>query len=95
MRKHFLIAACCAGPVWATGSAPPPAQLPAPTAAAALRMNVADPTYAEGSGQLALFKGVNTLRQKFGVGLLAQDAALDTAAQAHAVYLNAHSVAHA
>ncbi|WP_434034705.1 hypothetical protein [Cupriavidus sp. a3] len=56
---------------------------------------MADPTYAEGSGQLALFKGVNTLRQKFGVGLLAQDAALDTAAQAHAVYLNAHSVAHA
>lgn len=56
-------------------------------------MNVADPTYSEGSGQLALFTGVNTLRQKLGVGLLAQDATLDTAAQAHAVYLSAHSVA--
>ncbi|MFC4519580.1 MULTISPECIES: CAP domain-containing protein [Cupriavidus] len=54
---------------------------------------MADPTYSEGSGQLALFKGVNTLRQKLGVGLLAQDAALDAAAQAHAIYLSAHSVA--
>ncbi|MCY1201692.1 Cysteine-rich secretory protein family protein [compost metagenome] len=54
---------------------------------------MAEPTYSEGSGQLALFTGVNTLRQKLGVGLLAQDAALDTAAQAHAVYLSAHSVA--
>ncbi|MBF6989376.1 CAP domain-containing protein [Cupriavidus sp. IK-TO18] len=56
-------------------------------------MNVSDPTYTQGSGHLALFKGINTLRQKLGVGLLAQDAALDTAAQAHAIYLSAHSVA--
>ncbi|TDF64920.1 CAP domain-containing protein [Cupriavidus sp. L7L] len=56
-------------------------------------MKVSDPTYTQGTGHLALFDGVNTLRQKFGVGLLAQDIALDAAAQAHAVYLSAHSVA--
>jgi len=93
MRSFLAIAACCAGSAWATGSAPPPAQPPAAPAAASPRMNVSDPTYTQGSGHLALFKGINTLRQKLGVGLLAQDAALDTAAQAHAIYLSAHSVA--
>ncbi|QYY33739.1 CAP domain-containing protein (plasmid) [Cupriavidus pinatubonensis] len=56
------------------------------------QMSVPEPTYARGSGQLAIFKAVNALREQLGVGLLAQDTMLDTAAQAHAVYLSSNSV---
>jgi hypothetical protein len=51
-------------------------------------MSVPVPNYAKGSGQLALFKAINTLREQLGVGMLIQDTALDTAAQAHAAYLS-------
>lgn len=78
---------------WASGSVPPADQGQTELAFLAPRMSVPNPSYTNGSGQFALFSGINTLRQKLGVGLLAQDAALDTAAQAHAVYLSAHSVA--
>ncbi|MFJ4291249.1 CAP domain-containing protein [Cupriavidus sp. NPDC089707] len=78
---------------WASGSIPPAAPGPIEVPFLAPRTSVPEPSYAKRSGQFALFNGVNALRQKLGVGLLAQDAALDTAAQAHAVYLSAHSVA--
>lgn len=102
MKKNaFCVAAFAATLVWSGAAAastpvsesPSPSQtLPEP-AALAPRMSVAPPTYADGSGQYALFKAINALRQKLGVGLLAQDATLDAAAQAHAIYLNTHSVA--
>nr|WP_280908233.1 CAP domain-containing protein [Cupriavidus sp. LEh25] len=79
--------------VWASGSIPSAAPGPAEIPSLALRTSVPEPSYAKSSGQFALFNGVNALRRKLGVGLLVQDPALDTAAQAHAVYLSAQSVA--
>ncbi|WP_354678232.1 CAP domain-containing protein [Cupriavidus plantarum] len=58
-----------------------------------LRKSVSDPTYAKDSGHLALFKAINALRERLGVGLLIQDSTLDAAAQAHAVYLSSNSLA--
>jgi len=54
--------------------------------------SVPAPSYASSSGQLALFQSINAMRQQLGVGLLAQDARLDAAAQAHAAYLSANHV---
>ncbi|CAP63877.1 MULTISPECIES: CAP domain-containing protein [Cupriavidus] len=95
-RKWFallLLALIGNEEAWASGSVPSAAPGPAEVPSLALRTSVPEPSYAKSSGQLALFNGVNALRRKLGVGLLMQDPALDTAAQAHAVYLSAHSVA--
>ncbi|WP_432263465.1 CAP domain-containing protein [Cupriavidus sp. TMH.W2] len=101
-KKSFYLAALAATVVWcgaAAGSvtvtvidAPSPSQTPSAPAGLTPRMSVAEPTYAVGSGQLALFKAINALRQHLGVGLLTQDSRLDTAAQAHAVYLSSNNV---
>jgi uncharacterized protein YkwD len=49
--------------------------------------SVPAPTYASGSFQLEYFTKLNAVRQALGLGLLAQNDTLDTAAQAHALYL--------
>ncbi|MGO4304057.1 CAP domain-containing protein [Cupriavidus sp. RAF12] len=82
-----------ASAAWAGGDVPPATQAPMAFGFLAPRMSIPEPSYSDGSGHLALFMSVNALRQSLGVGLLAQDVALDAAAQAHAVYLNTHSVA--
>lgn len=99
-KKAFNLVALAAAVLWsgaaaasATGSEnPSPSQTPPAPVALALQTSVAEPTYATGSGQLALFKAINALREHLGVGLLGQDARLDTAAQAHAVYLSSNNV---
>ncbi|MEM5370957.1 CAP domain-containing protein [Paraburkholderia azotifigens] len=57
------------------------------TNSGSLQTSVATPTYASSSMQATTFAQINSYRQSMGVGLLAQDAALDTAANAHALYL--------
>lgn len=52
--------------------------------------SVPTPTYAAGSMQLALFNALNTYRSAMGVGLVAQDTIIDTAAQAQALYLDSN-----
>ncbi|WP_042882848.1 CAP domain-containing protein [Cupriavidus necator] len=99
MNKNTICSAVLATTVFWSGVAAgaaadvplPAAQTPEAFAFRAPQASVPEPTYAVGSGHLALFRAVNALRQKLGVGLLAQDMALDTAAQAHAVYLNTHA----
>ncbi|WP_454744108.1 CAP domain-containing protein [Cupriavidus necator] len=101
MNKNTICSAVLATTVFWSGVAAgaaadvplPSPQTPEAFAFRAPQASVPEPTYAVGSGRLALFRAVNALRQKLGVGLLAQDMALDAAAQAHAVYLNTHSVA--
>lgn len=59
-----------------------------PADATALVRRVAPATYAQDSGNAAVFAAVNALREKVGSGLLAQNARLDQAALAHHQYLN-------
>ncbi|TXI80934.1 MAG: CAP domain-containing protein, partial [Cupriavidus sp.] len=100
-KKAFCVAAFAATVAWrgAVAASAPASESPLPSqtltepAAIAPRLSVAAPTYADGSGHHALFKAINGLRQKLGVGLLEQDVRLDAAAQAHAIYLNTHSIA--
>ncbi|MBN3754303.1 CAP domain-containing protein [Paraburkholderia sp. Tr-20389] len=53
-----------------------------------LQTSVAPATYTGGTMQAQAFSQLNAYRGSMGVGLLAQDTTLDTAAQAHALYLN-------
>lgn len=54
---------------------------------------VAAPTYASTDQRYALFNLLNAYRAQMGVGMVRQDSLLDTAAQAHAVYLNVNGTA--
>lgn len=78
-----------------TGSAPstptvPTTPAPDPTA---LQVNVAASTYTAGSLEASAFTALNQARTTYGVGQVAQNAQLDTAAQNHANYLNNRFVA--
>jgi len=63
---------------------------PSASTASSLQTSVANPTYAASSAQLTAFSQLNAYRLQMGVGELEQDTTLDTAAQAHATYLNAN-----
>ena len=63
---------------------------PAPTSARQPVTSVPTPTYAASSFQLAAFNHLNAIRGSLGLGLLAQNAALDGSAQAHANYIKAN-----
>lgn len=52
--------------------------------------SVPTPSYAADSVQAAAFAKLNQLRAAMGVGMLTQDPKLDTAAQAHAAYLESN-----
>lgn len=52
-----------------------------------LQTTVAAPTYAAGSQELVFFNALNDFRAKLNLGLVAQNAALDTADQNHVKYL--------
>lgn len=69
-------------------ASPPPAPAPAPSVAPgplAAVMSVAAPSGYD-SNRLAAFDRLNEIRRSAGLGLLAQDASLDQAAQAHAAW---------
>ncbi|PLQ00298.1 CAP domain-containing protein [Cupriavidus pauculus] len=92
----FVVAAVwadAAGAAAGISEAPTPSHPPSAPAVLGPLMSVAEPTYARGSGHLTLYKAINGLRAQLGVGLLAQDAWLDRAAQAHAIYLSSNNVA--
>ena len=99
-KTAFCTAALAASALWsgvAVASAtvsetPSAAQSTAASADLALQISVGEPSYAAGSGHLALFMAINSLRQELGVGLLRQDTSLDTAAQAHAAYLSSNNL---
>lgn len=81
MVASAILAACGGG---GGGGSPAPAPAPAPVAASSLVTSVPTPTYAAGSQELAAFELLNAERSRCGLGLLAQDTRLDTAAQGHA-----------
>ncbi len=62
----------------------PPEDLPPQT-------SVPTPTYPTVDPKLAAFDRINTIRAQAGLGLLAQNAVLDRAAQAHADYMAANN----
>lgn len=61
---------------------------PSLPASVAPATSVLTPTYAAGDARLAIFNSLNSFRAALGVGMLAQNADLDTAATAHANYLD-------
>jgi hypothetical protein len=85
IASAVALAACGGG----GGSSTPQQQTATPptTASGTLATSVATPTYTSGSMQALTFAQLNSYRQSMGVGLLAQDAALDKAADAHSLYL--------
>jgi hypothetical protein len=93
IAASLLVAACGGGGGGdnASSGAAPASGASAPTGSqtsgVAPRTSVATPTYAAGSFQLAAFNQINAYRNAMGVGMLSQDPALDTAAQAHSLYL--------
>ncbi|PHV12228.1 CAP domain-containing protein [Chitinimonas sp. BJB300] len=56
------------------------------------QVSVPAPTYATDANELIAFNQINTIRQKMGIGLLAQNGALDTAAAAHANYIKVNNL---
>lgn len=52
-----------------------------------LQLTVPNPTYQSGSPELQMFNEINLLRKSLGLGLLAQNTNLDTAAFNHADYM--------
>ena len=71
-----------------TASAPPAASSPSTSSgsSAPLATTATDP-FAANSAQAAIFAALNSYRGQVGVGELADDPILDTAATAHATYL--------
>jgi uncharacterized protein YkwD len=88
----FALSACGGGGGTnaSSASATMPSSPPGPSAStvSSLQTSVANPTYAASSAQLTAFSQLNAYRAQMGVGELAQDTVLDTAAQAHSTYLN-------
>ena len=86
-----VLSACGGGGSGTTGPAgsgsptPAPAPAPAPSEPPPV-LSVPTPTYSTTSELLAIFNKINALRTQAGLGLLAQNARLDQAAQAHAQY---------
>lgn len=92
IAASLLVAACGGGGGGSNSAASPAAGASSPTASqptsgVAPRTSVATPTYAADSFQLAAFNQINAYRNAMGVGMLSQDQALDTSAQAQALYL--------
>lgn len=84
----LLLAACGGG---GGGAAPAPTPV-ASLSYQALVTSVSPFTYTNPSDNLTIATNLNTLRQNTGVGLLAQNSALDTAAKNHADYLVTNSL---
>ncbi|SHN44621.1 Uncharacterized conserved protein YkwD, contains CAP (CSP/antigen 5/PR1) domain [Duganella sacchari] len=91
----FTLTACGGG---GGGSAPgqqvitPPVVTPPVVDVNELVSTVATPTYAAGTGNIAVFNAINALRDKLGSGLLSQNTALDQAALAHWNYLDINTI---
>jgi uncharacterized protein YkwD len=85
----------CGGGGGGSGDAPPPAPVPAPTPAPspsapiAAQLTVPTPTGYD-ADRLAAFDRLNQIRLSAGLGMLAQNASLDQAAQAHADWMVAN-----
>lgn len=77
----------------ATASTPTPAPTaPTQTPSGSLQTSVSASTYTAGSVQLDFFTRLNDARTKFGVGLLAQNSMIDTAANNHVLYMGANNI---
>lgn len=66
---------------------PPVVTPPVTTPTSDLQVTVPAPSYVAGSQELAFFNALNDFRSKSGLGLLAQNAKLDSADQNHVKYL--------
>jgi uncharacterized protein YkwD len=80
-----VMLAACGGGSSSDTSTPPPA-----VDVNKLVTTVPMPTYPAASGNLVVYSEMNSLREKVGSGLLAQNNSLDAAAMAHWNYINAN-----
>jgi len=81
-----MILAACGGGGGSSDPQPTPDPVPVPDSADIVT-EVPTPTYPVNGAQATVFNQINALRAKVGSGLLAQDAALDKAAEAHFNYI--------
>ncbi|MFM0608761.1 CAP domain-containing protein [Paraburkholderia sediminicola] len=89
LAAAMMLVACGGGGGGSSGgSAGQPVAPSVPASQGNLQTTVPNATYTGASTQASLFATLNTYRSSMGVGQLAQDTILDTAAQAHALYLN-------
>ena len=95
VASAIILTACGGGGGSTASTAPvvptPPPVVTPPTPASDLQLTVAAPTYATGSQELAFFNQYNDFRAKLGLGLLAQNAKLDTADKNHLNYIVTNS----
>lgn len=83
-----LLVACGGGGGGGTASTPTPNPTPTPVVVTSnIVTSVSTPTYTPASEELAAFNLLNAERERCGFGLLAQNAAIDTAARGHADWL--------
>jgi len=84
-----LLSACGGGGSSTSGSTPSTPTVPTPPVqpSTALQLTVPTPTYPAGSPALSAFNAINAARLAYGVGALAQNTQLDTAATNHANYM--------
>lgn len=104
LSVSVLLAACGGGggggdsspaavsPTTPTTSTSTSTPAPSQTVLGSLQLSVPAPTYTAGSVQLDFFTRLNDARTKFGVGLLAQNSAIDTAANNHVLYMGANNI---
>jgi uncharacterized protein YkwD len=95
----FVLSACGGGGGGSSAATPPTTPASAPPAAsspgassgssAPLATSATNP-FASNSAQATIFAAVNSYRSQVGAGVLADDPILDTAATAHATYLQAN-----
>lgn len=103
LSVSVLLAACGGGgggdsspaavsPTTPTTSTSTSTPAPSQTVLGSLQLSVSAPTYTAGSVQLDFFTRLNDARTKFGVGLLAQNSAIDTAANNHVLYMGVNNI---
>lgn len=94
----LILSACGGGggDSGANNSTAPASVASAPSSSTPVNTNVAPvtsvpaATYDPSSGQIGMYQAINDYRKNVGVGLVAQNNTLDTAAQAHAVYVQSN-----
>lgn len=94
LASAATLVACGGGGDSSTPASPVPSPSPAVGTNGTLQASVAAATYTD-ARRRAAFNQLNAVRQGAGAGLLAQSAALDTAALDHADYLSANGFASA
>ncbi|HJV75130.1 MAG TPA: hypothetical protein VJ654_12970 [Noviherbaspirillum sp.] len=92
VAASFVLVGCGGGgSSTTTSNTQAPSQSPSVDTSTQLQTSVAAPTYASASQESTFFAALNDFRGKLGLGLLAQNTKLDSAAQNHLAYVMTYS----